>query len=103
MAAILSGDLAVFGLGDLQGAKTYLKHKSRHPIKLTVEDSRLTSAEGLRASQKLINLDQVDVLIWAGTSNGVMASKALINNSKTVTMMASNWWLQCRSGWALVF
>ena len=89
MGAILSGDLAVFGIGDLQAAKTYLKHYGRHNIELIAEDARLTSSEGLRAYQKLINVDKVDLLIAAGTSNGMLAAKALIDSSKTVTFMAS--------------
>ncbi|MEZ4753845.1 MAG: ABC transporter substrate-binding protein [Bdellovibrionota bacterium] len=89
IGAILSGDLAVFGQSDLQAAKLYLKNYSRHDIKLIEEDARLSSSDGLRAYQKLINLDHVDVLIAAGTSNGIMAAKGLVNSSQTVTLMAS--------------
>lgn len=89
IAAILSGDLAVFGSGDVQAARSYLKHFSRHNIQLVVEDARLTSSEGLRAYQKLINIDKAHVIIAAGTSNGIMAAKGLVNSSQTVTLMAS--------------
>ncbi len=89
LGAVLSGDMAIFGQGDLRAAQTYLKHYARHDIKLIVEDARLTSAEGLRAYQKLINFDKVDVLIAAGTSNGIMAAKGLVHTSNTVTFMAS--------------
>ncbi|MCB0333794.1 MAG: ABC transporter substrate-binding protein [Bdellovibrionales bacterium] len=89
LGAVLSGDMAIFGQGDLRAVQTYLDSYGRHNIKLVVEDARLTSAEGLRAYQKLINYDKVDVLIAAGTSNGIMAAKGLVNSSQTVTFMAS--------------
>ncbi len=89
MGAILSGDLAVFGKADAQAAELYLKHFSRHDIELIIEDAGLSSSEGLSAYQKLISHDKVDVLIAAGTSNGIMAAKGLIDSSETPTFMAS--------------
>lgn len=89
MGAILSGDIAVFGQNDLRSATLYLKHFSRHNIKLIAEDARLSSKDGLTAYQKLINIDKVDLIIAAGTSNGVIAAKNIIEKTKTPTLMAS--------------
>lgn len=89
ISAILSSDLAFYGRSDINATKTYLKNYSRHNIKLFVEDGGLSSLEGLKSYQKLINIDKIDMLIAAGTSNGIMAAKSLINNSRTLTMMAS--------------
>lgn len=89
MSAILTSDLAVYGKSDLNAARTYLKNFSRHNIKLIVEDGGLSSLDGLKSYQKLINVNKVDFLIAAGTSNGIMAAKSLVHSTKTLTMMAS--------------
>lgn len=81
---LLSGDWA--GLGDnvVKTVKTYNRHFSRHPMVFFFEDAKISGADGLKAYQKLINVDHVDMLIGATSSNATMASASLINNSKTV-------------------
>lgn len=84
--SVLSGDLAVLGKNIVQTVETYRDHKLRHKIEFVFEDSRLNSQDGLKAYQKLINIDKVDLIIAGCSSNGTMAAKALINSSKTPTI-----------------
>jgi branched-chain amino acid transport system substrate-binding protein len=84
--SILSGDLGVLGQNIVDTAETYSKHYLRHPLKFIYEDAKLSSVDGLRAYQKLINIDKVDLIIGGCSSNGTMAASALINSSKTPTI-----------------
>lgn len=80
---VLSGDLAVLGENIVKTVETYRRHFLRHRIEFLFEDARKNSLDGLRAYQKLINFDHVDMLIGGTTSNGSLAAKALINSSRT--------------------
>ena len=86
VATILSGDLGVLGRNIVDTAETYRRHYLRHNIKFIYEDARLSSADGLKAYQKLVNIDAVDVIIGGCSSNGTMAAKTLINSSHTPTI-----------------
>lgn len=52
---------------------TYNERYFRHPIKFVFEDARKGSVDGLTAYRKLVEVDKVDVLIGATTSNGTLA------------------------------
>lgn len=84
--SILSGDLGVLGRNVVASAETYRKHLARHRLALVVEDGKLSSMDGLRAYQRLINVEHVDVIIGACSSNGTIAAKALIDSSQTPTI-----------------
>jgi len=86
VASILSGDLGILGQNIVDTAETYHKHFARHKLEFYYEDAKLGSVDGLRAYQKLINVDRVDLIIGGCSSNGTMAAKSLINSSKTPTV-----------------
>ncbi|MBX7137315.1 MAG: ABC transporter substrate-binding protein [Oligoflexia bacterium] len=86
VTSIMSGDLGVLGRNIADTAETYRKHYLRHPLEFVYEDAKLSSADGLSAYQKLINLDKVDLIIGGCSSNGTMAGKAIINSTKTPTI-----------------
>jgi branched-chain amino acid transport system substrate-binding protein len=81
---ILSGDFAELGQNIVNTVKTYETHYLRHPLKFEFEDAKISSVDGLKAYQKLINFSHAQVLIGATSSNGTMAGAPLINSSKTV-------------------
>lgn len=81
---LLSGDWADLGRNVVNTIKTYERHYLRHPLTFEFEDAKLSSIDGLKAYQKLINFSHVQVLIGATSSNGTMAGAPLINSSKTV-------------------
>jgi branched-chain amino acid transport system substrate-binding protein len=84
VASVLSGDLAVLGKNIVNTIETYKKRYLRHAVKFIYEDARKSSLDGLKAYQRLINLEKVDFLIGGTSSNGTMAGAPLINKSKTV-------------------
>jgi len=86
VVSILTGDLSVIGDNVVPTVKTYEKNYLRHNIKFSYEDAKLSSVDGLKAYQRLINAEKVDLIIGACTSNGTMAATALINSSKTPTI-----------------
>ncbi len=81
---LLSGDWAGLGENIVNTIKTYEKYYLRHSIKFIFEDAKISGIDGQKAYQKLINIDHVDALIGATSSNGTMAGASLINSSKTV-------------------
>lgn len=83
VATILSGDLAVLGENIVKTVDTYRRCCMRVPLEFVVEDARKGSASGLSAYKKLIELDDVHVLIGGTTSNGTLAAAPLINASGT--------------------
>ncbi len=80
---VLSGDFAIVGEGAERTIQIYKEHELRHDLKFVFEDSKLSSSDGYKAFQKLINFDQVDLILGACTSNAMMAAKGLVNSSKT--------------------
>jgi len=89
VATILSGDLAVGGDNTRKSIETYQKLYPNPRLNFIYEDCRLSSSEGLRAFQSLINSHGVDLIIGGCTSNGLMASAALINRSKVPVISIS--------------
>ncbi len=83
VATILSGDFATLGENIANTVESYRRHYLRHNIEFVYEDAGKDSLGGLRAYQKLINIDRVQMLIGGTTSNGTIAAKSLINQSKT--------------------
>jgi len=81
---LLSGDWAGLGENIVNTVKIYEKYYLRHPIKFIYEDAKISGPDGLKAYQKLISFDHVDVLVGATSSNGTMAAASVINSSKTV-------------------
>ncbi|WKZ57321.1 MAG: ABC transporter substrate-binding protein [Bdellovibrionota bacterium] len=81
---ILSGDLAVLGQNIERTVRSYEKRYLRHPIAFVVEDARKSSLDGLRAYQRLINVEKVHMIIGGTSSNGTIAGAPLVNTSKTV-------------------
>jgi branched-chain amino acid transport system substrate-binding protein len=84
--SVLSGDLGVLGKNVALTVETYQRHYLRHSLRFSVEDSKLTSSEGLSAFQKLVNADRVQLIIAGCSTNGLVAAKALINSSQTPTI-----------------
>ncbi|WKZ57307.1 MAG: ABC transporter substrate-binding protein [Bdellovibrionota bacterium] len=87
VASVLSGDLQNLGQNIVRTVETYQRHWARHPMRFSYEDSRISSADGLRAYQALINVKKVDVIIGGVSSNGTLAGSALINASRTATLL----------------
>ena len=86
VVSVLSGDMGVLGQNVVDTVETYKRAHLRHKLEFVYEDAKLSSSDGLRAYQKLINFDKVDLIIGGCTSNGTMAAKALINSSRTPTI-----------------
>jgi branched-chain amino acid transport system substrate-binding protein len=86
IASVLTGDLAILGQNVTKTVETYKKHYLRHNLQFVVEDAKLSSVDGLKAYQKLINIDHVGMIIGACSSNGTMAAKTLINSAKVPTV-----------------
>jgi ABC-type branched-subunit amino acid transport system substrate-binding protein len=84
--SIVTGDLALVGKNIFRTAGTYKKHYLRHNLEFFFEDAKLGSADGAKASMSLISLKKVDILIAGCSTNGLVASKSLINSSKTPTI-----------------
>ena len=84
VATVLSGDLTVLGTNIRNTVNTYKKHHLRHPVIFEFQDAKKSSLDGLKAYQYLINVKNVDMLIGGTTSNGTIAGKQIINQSKTV-------------------
>lgn len=83
VATVLSGDLAVLGTNISNTVNTYKRRYLRHNISFEFQDAKKGSLDGLKAYQYLINVKQVDMLIGGTTSNGTIAGKQIINQSKT--------------------
>ena len=81
---VLSGDLAILGDNIAKTIETYKRHHLRHQVQFLFEDARVSSADGLSAYQKLVNVDKVDLLIGATSSNATLAAARLVNSTKTV-------------------
>lgn len=84
---VLTGDLAVMGDNIRKTIQVYQKYYLRHPIRFVFEDSKKSGTDGLTAYKKLIEIDQVDMLIGGTVSNGTMAGAPLINKTKTVMII----------------
>lgn len=82
VATVLSGDAAVIGTNLQRTVATYEKRYLRHPLRFVFEDARKSSAEGLAAYKRLIEVSGAQVLIGGTTSNGTMAAAPLINRAK---------------------
>jgi branched-chain amino acid transport system substrate-binding protein len=89
IATILSGDLAVVGDNIQKSVKIYDELYPNQKIEILFEDARLGSSDGLRAYQKLISSEKVNLTIAACTSNGTMAATSLFNASKTPVISVS--------------
>ena len=81
---LLTGDFAILGENIEKTVQTYQKRYLRHPIRFIFEDAKKSGADGLNAYKKLIELDHVNMLIGATSSNGTMAGAPIINRSQTV-------------------
>ena len=86
VATVLSGDFASLGENIRMSAETFKKNYARHPYEFIFEDSKLGSADGLHAFQRLINVERVNLLIAGSSTNGTLAAAPLINSSKTVAI-----------------
>ena len=89
VVTVLSGDLAVLGDNAVKTLEVYKKYYLQQPIEFIVEDARLSSADGLKSYQKLINIDKVDLILAACTSNATMAARQLINQNKVPVISIS--------------
>lgn len=83
---VLSGDFVNLGQNIQRTVETYQKHLLKHPVTFEFEDARISSQDGLRACQTLINAKRVFALIGAISSNGTAACAALVNSSHTVML-----------------
>lgn len=86
VTSVLSGDLGVLGRNIVDTVETYKKYYSRHDLNFVYEDAKLSSVDGLKAYQSLINSHKAGFIIGACTSNGTMAAKSLINSSRVPTI-----------------
>jgi len=89
IATILSGDLSVLGDNAAKSAEAYFSLFPNPRIELVFEDTRLSSAEGLRAYQSLVNREGVDLLIGICTSNATMAAVSLFHSQKVPLISVS--------------
>jgi len=89
VVTVLSGDLSV--LGD-NAQKTYEVYRDLYPdprVKVQFEDAMVSSTDGYRAYQKLINYENVDIIIAVCTSNATMAALSLFNGKKVPVISVS--------------
>lgn len=89
LGAILSTDLSVYGKSDVEAARLYLNQFGRHEIKLLVEDTGLTSSDGLTAYRKLTAVDKAQIVIAAGTTNGILSISSRLQDEGIPILMAS--------------
>lgn len=82
VATMLSGEFSALGQNLVRTCETYRSHLLRHPVQFVYEDGKVGSMDGLRAYQKLIRVDNVDMLIGGTSSNGTIAAKDLINSAR---------------------
>ncbi len=86
VVSVLSGDMAVLGQNVVDTVETYKRTYLRHKLDFVYEDAKLSSSDGLRAYQKIVNFEHADLIIGGCSSNGTMAAKALIQSSRTPTI-----------------
>jgi branched-chain amino acid transport system substrate-binding protein len=84
VATVLTGDAAVIGTNIQKTIDTYKKRYLRHPIRFIFEDAKISSADGLTAYRRLVDTENVDMIIGGTTSNGTVTGAPLVNKSKTV-------------------
>ena len=89
IATVLTGDIAVVGDNIRKSVQAYQQLNPNQRLEFIFEDARLGSSDGLRAYQKLINSDKVDLAIAACSSNGTMAATSLFKSSKTPVISVS--------------
>lgn len=92
VATILSGSFAAGGENIVKATKLAVQEINDGGgingslIELFVEDSGWDSQDGLNASQKLINVDNVRYIINGMSSNGTLSSAPLADETKTVML-----------------
>lgn len=82
----LTGGAASYGENSKKGATLALQaFATEHPelsIDLIVEDSRGEAAQGVKAAQKLVNIDQVSAVVGCVTSGVTLAVAPLMNERR---------------------
>jgi len=92
IATLLTGDFAVLGDNVVKTATLAVNDINANggingqQIELFVEDAKYNSADGLSAVQKLINVDKIDYLIAAMSSNGTLAAAPVLNINEVLAM-----------------
>jgi len=87
-----TGDGAVYGQALKRGFEIFLEElKSKEPdvykkIKIIYEDDKLDAKEGVNVINKLINVDKVQVIIGAFTSNVTLAIAPIAEKNKVVLL-----------------
>jgi|GEM_PF-2211463 len=86
---LLSGDWAGLGQNIAMTVETYKRYYLKHPVEFIFEDAKVSSADGLKAYQRLISLEQVDLLVSVASANATVAGAPLANASRTVAVSVS--------------
>ncbi len=90
----LTGSLAFMGEGYQQGADLAVKDLNGsvagYPIELVVADSKGDPSDAVDATRKLIDEDQVDVMIGGGASSATLAALPVIAAGMVPTVDASS-------------
>ncbi len=92
IATLLTGDYAVLGKNIVNASQLAVKEindkggVNNRKIELFIEDSGVTSKDGLSAVQKLINVDGVDYIVAGMSGNGTLAAAPLANQSHVILM-----------------
>ena len=88
--APLSGAEAVYGESILRGAELALKESNLGNVNLVSEDSRCNAKEAASAVNKLISVDDVQVIIGEVCSSATLAAAPVANESGVAMISASS-------------
>lgn len=80
----LTGDLASVGNDEKRAIELALAASGRTDIEVIYEDSRCNSEAGANAAKKLVNVDQVKLIMGAGCSDATLAMLPTIQQGKVV-------------------
>lgn len=89
----LTGEAASFGQGGLSGIETAVKEINEaggingRKLEVIIEDDQCTSEGGIRTFTKLVNIDQVDMIIGPACSAAAGSGIPVAEESKTPTII----------------
>ena len=92
IATLLTGDYAMLGKNIVNASQLAVKEINDkggingRQIELFIEDSGVTSKDGLSAVQKLIDVDGVKYIVAGMSSNGTLAAAPLANQKHVILM-----------------
>ena len=80
----LTGDLASIGNDEKRAIQLALTASGRTDIEVIFEDSHCNGQAGSNAAQKLVNVDQVQLIMGAGCSDATLAMLPIIQQGQVV-------------------